>query len=82
MQPGVTYWDYVSQTYGSTPSAGGPNPRVPGDTFPAQLAAFGRWCSSSLTDHRQLYNNRTGNGYLGRIYFGNEEVGDEGRCSA
>ena len=79
VQPGVTYWDYVSQTYGTTPSAGGPNPRFPGDTFPAQLAAFGRWCSSSLTDNRQLYNNRTGNGYLGRIYFGNEEIGDEGR---
>ena len=27
----------------------------------------------------QLFNNRTGNGYRGRIYFGNEESGDEGR---
>lgn len=36
-------------------------------------------CSSSLTDHHQLYSNRAGKGYLGRICFGNEEVGYEGR---
>ncbi len=79
VQPGVTYWDYVSQTYGPNPSAGGPNPRTPGDVFPAQLAAFGRWCSSTLSDQFQFLNKRTGNGYAGRIYFGNEEIGDEGR---
>ena len=69
----------MSQTYRSTPSSGGPNPRLAGDTFPAQLAAFGRWCSSSLTDEGQLYNKRTKRGYKGRIYFGNEEIGNEGR---
>jgi hypothetical protein len=79
VQPGTTYWDYVSQTYGPTPSAGGPNPRLAGDVFPAQLAAFGRWCSSSLTDDGQLYNRRSKRGYEGRIYFGNEEIGNEGR---
>jgi hypothetical protein len=79
VQPGTTYWDYVSQTYGPTPSAGGPNPRLAGDVFPAQLAAFGRWCSSSLTDEGQLYNKRTKRGYKGQIYFGNEEIGNEGR---
>ena len=47
--------------------------------FPAQLAAFGRWCSSSLTDEGQLYNKDTKRGYKGRIYFGNEETGNEGR---
>ena len=47
--------------------------------FPAQLAAFGRWCSSSLTDEGQLYNKRTKRGYKGQIYFGNEEIGNEGR---
>jgi Bacterial protein of unknown function (DUF839) len=79
VQPGVAYWDYVSQTYGPNPSAGGPNPRVPGDVFPAQLAAFGRWCSSTLSDDGTFYNQRTKRGYKGRIYFGNEEVGNEGR---
>jgi hypothetical protein len=79
VRPGTTYWDYVTQTYGPTPSTGGPNPRLAGDVFPAQLAAFGRWCSSSLTDEGQLYNKKTKRGYKGRIYFGNEEVGNEGR---
>ena len=80
VKPGTTYWDYVSQTYGPNPSAGGVNPRNTADTFPAQLAAFGRWCSSSLTDDNQLYNKKTGRGYRGRIYFGNEETGNEGRA--
>jgi Bacterial protein of unknown function (DUF839) len=79
VDPGVTYWDYVSQKYGPNASAGGVNPRNTADTFPAQLAAFGRWCSSSLTDEGQLYNEETRRGYKGRIYFGNEEIGDEGR---
>jgi Bacterial protein of unknown function (DUF839) len=79
VKPGTTYWNYVTQAYGPTPSPGGPNPRLAGDVFPAQLAEFGRWCSSSLTDEGQLYNSRTGRGYKGRIYFGNEEIGNEGR---
>jgi hypothetical protein len=79
VQPGTTYWDYVTQTYGPNPSTGGPNPRLAGDVFPAQLAAFGRWCSSSLTDEGQLYNKKTKRGYKGQIYFGNEETGNEGR---
>ena len=79
VRPGTTYWDYVTQSWSSSPSTGGPNPRLAGDTFPAQLAEFGRWCSSSLTDEGQLYNKRTGRGYKGQIYFGNEEIGNEGR---
>ena len=79
IDPGVKYWDYVSQTYGEDPSSGGPNPRRPGDTFEPQSAEFGRWCSSSLTDPGQLYNRRSGRGYDGQIYFGNEENGDPGR---
>jgi Bacterial protein of unknown function (DUF839) len=79
VQPGTAFWDYVTQTYGPNPSTGGPNPRQPGDVFPAQLAAFGRWCSSSLTDEGQVYNKRTKRGYKGQIYFGNEETGNEGR---
>ncbi len=76
---GVTYWDYATGTYRPTPSSGGANLRYPGDVFPAQPAPFGRFCSASLTDEGQLYNARTKRGYDGRIYFGNEEVGNEGR---
>lgn len=79
IKPDVTFWDYPTQTYGTTPSAAGPNPRNPADTFLAQKAIFARFCSASLTDKGQLYNNRSGRGYDGRIQFANEENGDEGR---
>jgi hypothetical protein len=49
------------------------------DDFVAQTPEFGRWCASSITARRQLWNRRTGRGYKGQIYFGNEEVGEEGR---
>ncbi|MFN8223782.1 MAG: DUF839 domain-containing protein [Gaiellales bacterium] len=75
----VTFWDYVTATPSATPSAGGPNPRVAGDTFPAQLAAFSRFCSASFTDRGQLFNPKSKRGYDGRIYFANEENGVEGR---
>jgi hypothetical protein len=88
IQPGVKYWNYVTQQYQDTPSPGGDNPRVFGseqpnllnDDFVAQPAAFGRFCSATLTDLGQLYNPRTGRGYFGRVYFGNEETGIEGRA--
>lgn len=76
---GVTYWDYVTSTWRATPSTGGPNPRFAGDVFPAQIAPFSRFCSASLTADGQLYNQRTRRGYDGRIFFGNEEAGNEGR---
>jgi hypothetical protein len=79
VDPDIRYWDYPSQTYGPNPSTGGPNPRDPSDTFLAQSAAFGRFCSGSLTSPGLLYNPATGRGYRGQVYFGNEEVGDEGR---
>ncbi len=93
INPGVTYWDYPSQTFGSAPSnnpasllAGDPlvpapavNPRDPSDLFPAQFAPFARFCSSSLTDPGQLYNKKTGRGYGDQVYFANEESGDEAR---
>jgi hypothetical protein len=79
IDPGVAYWDPVAQAYSSTPSAGGPNPRDPGDVFPALGAAFSRFCSSTLTAPKQLWNRRSGRGYEGQIYFGNEESGDNGR---
>jgi Bacterial protein of unknown function (DUF839) len=86
VDPGVNYWNYPAGAYQSTPSPAGDNPRVPedpanptADDFLAQLAAFGRWCSSSLTGPGQLFNEDSGNGYRGQIYFGNEETNDEGR---
>lgn len=75
----VTFWDYVSAAPSTTPSAGGTNPRVAGDVFPAQTAAFSRFCSASLTDKGQLYDTKTRTGYDGRIFFANEESGNEGR---
>jgi hypothetical protein len=79
IRPNVSYWNYVTQTYGTTPSPAGANPRNPADTFAAQAAPFARFCSSSLTDPGQLYNRDTKRGYKGQIYFANEENGNEGR---
>jgi hypothetical protein len=86
--PGVQYWNYVTQRYQGTASPGGDNPRTFGseqpnvaqDDFVAQRAAIGRLCSGTLTDPGQLYNERTGRGYLGQIFFPNEETGIEGRA--
>ena len=75
----VTYWDYVSASRSATASIGGANPRVTGDVFPAQTAAFSRFCSGSLTDRGQLFDTKTKRGYDGRIRFANEENGVEGR---
>lgn len=75
----IRYWNYLTQKYGPTPSPGGVNPRDPSDTFLAQTAEFQRFCSSSITEWGQLYNPRTRTGYVGQIYFANEENGDEGR---
>jgi Alkaline phosphatase PhoX len=79
IDPGVHYWNYVTQAYGPTPSPAGANPRDATDTFVAQLAEFSRFCSSTLSDWRQLYNPSSKKGYEGQIYFANEENGDEGR---
>jgi hypothetical protein len=75
----IRYWNYVTQSYGPTPSPGGVNPRDPSDTFIAQTAAFNRFCSSSITEWKQMFNQSSKNGYKGQIYFANEENGDEGR---
>ena len=88
IQPGVRYWNYITQHYQDSPSPGGDNPRtfgteqpnIPQDDFVAQRAAFGRFCSGTLTDRGGLYNPRTGSGYFGRIFLPNEETGTEGRA--
>jgi secreted PhoX family phosphatase len=75
----VRYWNYVTQAYNATPSPGGVNPRDASDTFLAQPAEFWRFCSSSITEWKQLYDPTSKKGYRGQIYFANEENGDEGR---
>lgn len=67
IDPGVRYWNYATRQYSGAPS-------------PGQTAQFARFCSSSLTAPGQLFNRKTGRGYGGQIYFGNEENGDEGRA--
>jgi hypothetical protein len=79
INPGVAYFNPITQTYSTAPSAGGPNPRLAGDVFAPAVAEFNRFCSSTLTDPRQLFNRRTGRGYDGQLYFGNEEGGDNSR---
>lgn len=75
----IRYWNYPTQTYGPSPSPAGVNPRDPSDTFLAQPAEFQRFCSSSITEWKQLFNQSSKRGYKGQIYFANEENGDEGR---
>jgi hypothetical protein len=67
INPGVQYWDYAAGAYASAPSG------VFG-------APFDRFCSNTLSDPGQLYNEQTGNGYEGQLFFPNEEGGIEGRA--
>ena len=69
--PGTKYWDYPNGGYVTTA------PRWA--DLAAQQLSFGRFCSSSLSDPGVFYNERSGAGYRGQIYFGNEEDGDVGR---
>ena len=79
IDPDIRFWDYVAQRYRSNPSGGGTNPRDRSDTFAAEMAAFSRFCSSSLTGEGVLFDRRSKRGYRGQIYFANEENGDGGR---
>lgn len=78
---GLNYYNYVTESYGTTPSPAGNNPTT-GDAFAAQTAAFSRFCSATLTALGQLFNPESGNGATERIFFGNEESGDGGRTFA
>jgi secreted PhoX family phosphatase len=79
IDPGVSYWNYVTQAYQATGSPAGTNPRNPFDTFVAQSDAFSRFCSGTLSAPGQFRNARSGRGYSGQVYFANEESNDEGR---
>ena len=61
------YWNYAAHEYSTDAAAAG------------QDARFSRFCSAFLSLPGQLYNDKTGNGYDGQIYFANEENGDGGR---
>jgi Alkaline phosphatase PhoX len=67
--PGVRFWDYGAGAYSDLPGAG-------------FTAVFDRFCSNTLTDKGQLFNDATGNGYTGRLFFPSEENGDSGRAFA
>jgi Bacterial protein of unknown function (DUF839) len=74
IDPGVRYWDYPNGDYVTTA------PRFA--DLAAQDLTFGRFCSGTLSDPGVLYNERTGRGYRGQIFFANEEDGDNGRAFA
>jgi len=76
----VSYWDYPTGAFGATPSSASAPMSNP--LFLAQNAAFQRFCSGTLSDGGLFFNPASGNGYAGRLYFGNEESGDEGRVFA
>jgi hypothetical protein len=66
IDPGVRYWDYTTHSYTSAPT-------------PPFLDPMGRLCAGFLSNPGQLYNEKTGRGYDGQLYFANEENGDNGR---
>jgi hypothetical protein len=66
IDPGIRHWDYATHSYASAPTP----------PFTAQLA---RLCSGFLSGPGQLFNEKTGRGYDGQIYFANEENEDNGR---
>jgi hypothetical protein len=66
IDPGVQYWNYALGTYAPVPAGFG--------------APFDRFCSNTLTDAGQLFNEATGNGYAGQLFFPNEENGNIGRA--
>ncbi|WP_334144005.1 hypothetical protein [Rhabdothermincola sp.] len=78
IDPGVRYYDYLTDTYAKSPNGSGLNVTT-GRAFPAYNAAFARFCSGTLAEKGRLYNPVTGNGYRNAIWMANEESGDEGR---
>lgn len=92
INPGVRFWNYVTDTYGTAPVA-------PEDYVRTQasdhMPQFSRFCSGYLSEPGQLLTGpgKDGNGegsesargakgkigYNGQIYFANEETGNEGR---
>ena len=73
IDPGVQYWDYLAGEYSPFPADGFDAP------FDAFNAPFDRFCSNTLSTPGQLFNEETGNGYEGQLFFPSEENGNIGR---
>ncbi len=76
LDPMVGFYDYQKprkQRYGG--KAGPPEGAEEG----THTQAYQRFCSGSLTDAGQLWNEATGRGTPQQFYFANEEIGVEGR---
>ena len=58
IQPGIEFYDYLTDTYGATPNGAGANATTT-NVFPAYSSVFSRFCSGSLTDPYQLANFAT-----------------------
>ncbi|MBA2700249.1 MAG: DUF839 domain-containing protein [Chloroflexi bacterium] len=71
IDPGVRFWDYPNGEYVTT------GPRFA--DLAEQQTSFGRFCSGTLSDPGVFFNERTGRGYHGQLWFANEEDGDNGR---
>ena len=71
INPGVQFWNYATGTYAAAPVP-------PAGATAGHTPIFGRFCSGSLTESRQLSHGSWG--YRGQLYFANEETGDEGRA--
>jgi hypothetical protein len=67
----VNYWDYPGQKWASAPVA------PAGAAAGTHVSAFSRFCSGYLAPAGTFGNSHKG--YAGRVYFANEENGDEGR---
>ncbi|WP_248966413.1 alkaline phosphatase PhoX [Sphaerisporangium perillae] len=67
----VNYWDYPGQKWASAPVA------PAGAAADTHTSALARFCSGYLAPAGTLSNGHKG--YAGRVYFANEETGDEGR---
>ena len=77
INPGIQYWDYLQSQFSLTPNGAGV--RADGKAFAAFSPTMSRFCSNTLSDPGQLFNEETGNGYEGQLFFPNEENGDRGR---
>lgn len=74
----VEYYRYLDGTYGDTPQP------PAGAAAGTHTAAFNRLCSGTLTAPGQLLAGKGSRavGYDGRLYFANEESGNEARAFA
>lgn len=66
IDPTVRYYDYATHSYTDTAT-------------PPFTQQFSRFCSGYLTAPGQLSSDHGRRGYGGRLYFANEENGDNGR---